>query len=374
MDDEQDFLDELAEVFSEVGYEIDTATNGAEGIKKIQINRPHIMLLDVRMPKMDGLQILNKAKQIDPTLGIIVVTAVREEEIAQAAMNYGGFDYIIKPIDLNCLRKSVAVKMIKMLGDEDVDLSAPCEKPKKKKLNNMWPPRVLVATNSLIWPVVNNMLHTCGIHKIKKFVSAEDMFSFAKEDNENKYTTILDSTVPYVKEEVENAKTWLKKEKNNILIFPDPTPKEIIEAIHAGVHDIITYPFTQKLLEKILHKQTGTKVVGVGKHIENRNSPRLWTPIVIEAPSLSDTPLVPEDAGSGGFKVVVPERPVDNSFHEMSIHVGECNFESCKVGVAWIRKAENQPKAWSVGLFQHMNDGECTLFSEALVEAHRTQN
>jgi len=122
VDDEREVLDELSEVFSEYGYEIETAQNGADGIEKVKSYRPHVMLLDVRMPGLDGLEALKLAKDVDPGLGVIMVTAVTDQDDAKRAMEDGAFDYITKPIDLNYLRTSVVVKMINMLGSEKVDI------------------------------------------------------------------------------------------------------------------------------------------------------------------------------------------------------------------------------------------------------------
>ncbi len=121
VDDEEDVLDVLSEVFAEYGYEVDTASSGAEAIEKVRDSRPHVMLLDVRMPGMDGLETLRRVKEIDPKLGVIMVTAVTEEAVAKEAMEHGAFDFITKPIDLDQLRSSTVVKMIQMLGSEDVE-------------------------------------------------------------------------------------------------------------------------------------------------------------------------------------------------------------------------------------------------------------
>lgn len=120
VDDEQEVLEELAEVFSEYGYEIDTARGGEEALRKVQEKRPHVMLLDIRMPGMDGLEVLRRVREVAPTLGVIMVTAVNEEGLAKEAMNLGAFDYITKPIDLDYLRTSVVVKIIRMLDSEPI--------------------------------------------------------------------------------------------------------------------------------------------------------------------------------------------------------------------------------------------------------------
>ena len=115
VDDEQDLLDELSEVLAENGYEVDTALNGPEALKKIEAFQPHIMLLDIAMPGMDGLETLRRAKEVDPDLGVVMATAIDEEPMAQRATRLGAFAYITKPIDLEHLIRSVLARLIESL-------------------------------------------------------------------------------------------------------------------------------------------------------------------------------------------------------------------------------------------------------------------
>jgi len=120
VDDEPEVLEELAEVFGEYGYEIETAREGEEALRKVKEKRPHVMLLDIRMPGMDGIEVLRRVREVDPSLGVIMVTAVMEEGLAKEAMKLGAFDYITKPIDLDYLRTSVVIKIINMLGSDPI--------------------------------------------------------------------------------------------------------------------------------------------------------------------------------------------------------------------------------------------------------------
>lgn len=91
-----------------------TACDGLEGLQKVKEERPHLVLLDVRMPKMDGLDVLRQLREIDKEVGVIMVTAVNEEEIGRQAMVMGAFDYIIKPLDLSYLEQSLWYKITMM--------------------------------------------------------------------------------------------------------------------------------------------------------------------------------------------------------------------------------------------------------------------
>jgi DNA-binding NtrC family response regulator len=116
VDDEAEVLDFLAEELRDRDYEVETALTGEEAIEKIKENRPHLMLLDITMPGMNGIETLKKAKEIDPRLAVVMVTAVAEEDIARDAMKMGAHDYIRKPVDLNYLNLVVMTKIVDLTG------------------------------------------------------------------------------------------------------------------------------------------------------------------------------------------------------------------------------------------------------------------
>ncbi len=116
VDDEPDLLIFLSRELRDLDYEVETALSGEEAIERIKANRPHLMLLDINMPGMGGLETLKKAKEIDPHLAVVMVSAVAEEDIAKEAMKMGAHDYIKKPIDLEYLQLVVTTKIVDLIG------------------------------------------------------------------------------------------------------------------------------------------------------------------------------------------------------------------------------------------------------------------
>jgi len=114
VDDEPDALELLQAFLEAKGYEVLTASDGEEALQKVKEERPHLMLLDVRMPKMTGLEVLKRVREIDREVGVIMVTAVNEEETGRQALQLGAFDYITKPLDLKYLERSLWVKITMM--------------------------------------------------------------------------------------------------------------------------------------------------------------------------------------------------------------------------------------------------------------------
>ena len=76
--------------------------------------RPHLILLDIQMPKMDGLEVLRRLREIDKEVSVIMITSVNEQEIARQAIELGAFDYIVKPLDLPYLEQSLWYKITTM--------------------------------------------------------------------------------------------------------------------------------------------------------------------------------------------------------------------------------------------------------------------
>ena len=116
VDDEPGVLKFLSVELAKRGYEVETALSGEEAIEKIKETNPVLMLLDIQMPGMGGIETLRQAKEIDPHLGVVMVTAVNEEEIAQEAIKLGAHDYITKPIDFNYLNLVVMTKIVDLAG------------------------------------------------------------------------------------------------------------------------------------------------------------------------------------------------------------------------------------------------------------------
>ncbi|MCB0640851.1 MAG: response regulator transcription factor, partial [Phaeodactylibacter sp.] len=112
VDDEPDILEFIQYNLVREGFEVLTATDGAEGLKIAEREKPDLIILDIMMPKMDGVELcrnLRNKKQFDQTL--IAFLTAREEDYSQiAALDVGGDDYITKPI-----RPRVFVSRIKAL-------------------------------------------------------------------------------------------------------------------------------------------------------------------------------------------------------------------------------------------------------------------
>ena len=112
VDDEIEACNALKEFLDMKGYEVYTAQDGETALDKVRELRPQLVLLDMIMPGMHGIEVLRGIKKIDPKIGVIMVTVVTDEAKAKKTLQLGAYDYITKPVDLNYLDTVVMVKIL----------------------------------------------------------------------------------------------------------------------------------------------------------------------------------------------------------------------------------------------------------------------
>jgi DNA-binding NtrC family response regulator len=107
VDDEPLILEVLSEHFKG-DYEVETALNGADALGAILRARPDVVMLDINMPRMNGVEVLKDIKQIDETIAVIMVTANEQISMAAEALKHGAFGYVPKPFDFRYLDHMIA--------------------------------------------------------------------------------------------------------------------------------------------------------------------------------------------------------------------------------------------------------------------------
>ncbi len=103
IDDEKAIRKTLSEILSFEGYRLDEASDGEEGLKRFREKNYDVVLCDIKMPKIDGIEFLQKASEINPDIPIIMISGHGNIETAVEAVKKGAYDYISKPPDLNRL-------------------------------------------------------------------------------------------------------------------------------------------------------------------------------------------------------------------------------------------------------------------------------
>lgn len=97
----------LNEVMVREGYETYQAANGVQAIDIVQNHAPDLILLDMKIPGMDGIEILKRVKNIAPDICVIIMTAYGELDMIQEARDLGAITHFSKPFDIDDIRKAV---------------------------------------------------------------------------------------------------------------------------------------------------------------------------------------------------------------------------------------------------------------------------
>ena len=97
VDDEPDILEFVGYNLTREGFEVSTASNGLEAIEVAQTLLPHLVLLDVMMPEMDGIQALKKIKASDASATVIMCSAMGQQAMVIESIQAGARDFIVKP-------------------------------------------------------------------------------------------------------------------------------------------------------------------------------------------------------------------------------------------------------------------------------------
>ncbi|HRY30474.1 MAG TPA: response regulator [Elusimicrobiota bacterium] len=112
VDDEPVVRKVLERFLRSKGLSVSVAEGGVEALSLVKKERPHIMLLDLWMPKMNGIEVLKAVREIDREIAVIISTANADVDIARKTMEMGACDYIIKPFDLPYLETALSARLL----------------------------------------------------------------------------------------------------------------------------------------------------------------------------------------------------------------------------------------------------------------------
>lgn len=111
-DDDPETRKVLRRYFSSQAYEVLEAGDGAEALELARARRPDIVLLDISMPKKDGIEVLKELAPEMPGTGFMMITGNEDEDLACSCLDFGAFDYVSKPLNLESLGGIVKARML----------------------------------------------------------------------------------------------------------------------------------------------------------------------------------------------------------------------------------------------------------------------
>ncbi len=192
IDDDKDIRFNLSSILKDEGYDVLAVEDGREALKTVQNNSPNLVLLDIRLPSMNGMEILEKLKRIDKDLLIIMLTAYVEVKDAVKAMKLGAFDYVTKPFDneelILIIKKALQTQYLsrevaelrKKLGEkkpiEEIMGESPQIKQALKQVELIAPTNMTViiqGESGTGKELIAQLIHQKSLHKDKPFVAID---------------------------------------------------------------------------------------------------------------------------------------------------------------------------------------------------------
>ena len=107
IDDEVNICNILRKYFTDRGYTVFTSTEAGEGLMMLNQEKPDVLILDIRMPGLNGIDTLRLAREVNQNIRVIMLTAIRDELIVKEAAALGASVYMTKPFNLEELEKAI---------------------------------------------------------------------------------------------------------------------------------------------------------------------------------------------------------------------------------------------------------------------------
>jgi len=107
VDDEKEFVETLSERIRMREHDSDVALNGEQALKKMDDDLPDVVVLDLKMPGMDGMEVLRRIRKAYPKVQVIMLTGHGSEKDEEEARKLGAFEYLQKPVEIDTLMKKV---------------------------------------------------------------------------------------------------------------------------------------------------------------------------------------------------------------------------------------------------------------------------
>jgi DNA-binding NtrC family response regulator len=107
VDDEPDVVSVLTKYFTDAGYTVDAAAHGGDALIAVAQYQPEVVVLDILMEGLNGVQVLERIRSLDPAIRVIMITGSGDATLEPTAMSMGAFAYVSKPVSLERLHDAV---------------------------------------------------------------------------------------------------------------------------------------------------------------------------------------------------------------------------------------------------------------------------
>jgi len=223
VDDEEAMRDSCCQVLTEDGYRTETAEDGDSGLQKIREMKPDLVLVDLKMPGMSGMELLEKIGDIDPNIVSVVITGYATKKSAVEARKRNAYDYLPKPFTPNQLRITVKKGLAQLIDEKKmaaqlIDGKAVAKRVKeelKKEIAKLKEEHksfplllaVQVGENPASAAYLKSQKKGCEevgidyrVQQLPQEISEEQLIQFIKEKNQDKKTTGIILQMPLPKQ------------------------------------------------------------------------------------------------------------------------------------------------------------------------------
>jgi two-component system, chemotaxis family, chemotaxis protein CheY len=111
VDDDQFVRTVLRDILAPTGHQVSEATNGAEALERIRDQVPDLVILDLLMPKMSGMEALKEIRRMEPRSKVVVITSLASDALAEEAMRFGASGFVVKPFHAMEIEEAVRQAM-----------------------------------------------------------------------------------------------------------------------------------------------------------------------------------------------------------------------------------------------------------------------
>jgi DNA-binding NtrC family response regulator len=111
VDDEPSVVSILTKYFSDAGYTVDTASHGGDALIAVTHYQPDVVVLDVLMEGLNGVEVLGRIRTLDPKIQVIMITGSGDASLKPTAMSLGAFAYVSKPVSLERIHEAVTAAL-----------------------------------------------------------------------------------------------------------------------------------------------------------------------------------------------------------------------------------------------------------------------
>ncbi|MEN3013405.1 MAG: response regulator [Endomicrobiia bacterium] len=112
IDDDTEILDLLNTFFSSLGHQVTTTTNSIDGLKYVAKEIYDLVMLDIKLPEKDGIEVLKEIKKIDANLPVVMVTGYKEAEKVIEAFRHGALDCLLKPFNFDYIKNNILTQIV----------------------------------------------------------------------------------------------------------------------------------------------------------------------------------------------------------------------------------------------------------------------